>query len=381
MKIIIIGANGQVGKHLLSKFKSNGNHEVFGLCRSLEGAFLIKHITDNIIIGNVEEEEECLNILKDFDVIINSAVAGGNVVNLLNTNIKICENLALLGKKHPSKIIIHFSTLMIYNNLLEFDEKLFKEPKPASFYGYTKLKSENSFLSLSKQASSKYYVLRLGHVYGPSLMQSNVTIDSITNKYYSLPFDGSKISNCIHIEFLFQGILSLINSNDDSGIYNAVNYPNQTWRQIFNWHSVAAGLPLVKNSPEYRDTEIENTFSNRINSSKIKKVLYSIKNVFSTIPMTLGKSLGDISSFVLAFLGLNVFKKIKSKFVLGKFTEAIRKSKEITEDEYFVSTVSVPGKILVPQLLKSDDLENSIYLEEMNSWYIQSQELKSNHLL
>ena len=55
MNVLIIGANGKVGKHLV-RILSNQGHSVSAMIRSEEQAQAIRELGGNPILGNLEEE-------------------------------------------------------------------------------------------------------------------------------------------------------------------------------------------------------------------------------------------------------------------------------------------------------------------------------------
>ncbi len=55
-------------------------------------------------------------------------------------------------------------------------------------------------------------------------------------------------SNTIHVEKLAAQILFLLVSAVPSGVFNAVD-ESATWREVFDWHTDALGLPKVQGLP------------------------------------------------------------------------------------------------------------------------------------
>jgi hypothetical protein len=65
------------------------------------------------------------------------------------------------------------------------------------------------------------------------------------NEDFCLPFDGNLLSNAIHIEQLGDAVIDILSGYQGSGIYNLVDHTHHTWREVFDWHTEAVGLPAV----------------------------------------------------------------------------------------------------------------------------------------
>ena len=76
---------------------------------------------------------------------------------------------------------------------------------------------------------------------------------------WSDPFDGELPSNSIHIEKLAAVIIALISSQIKSGIYNVAE-EQQTWRQVFDWHTKSLRIPPVRGMSRAHSLELKNSF-------------------------------------------------------------------------------------------------------------------------
>ena len=78
MKVFLIGANGQVGKHIVKLLQSSDKHELTAMVRSEEQAEQLKQSGVNAVVANLEDNvEQLAQAMKGSDAVIFSAGSGG----------------------------------------------------------------------------------------------------------------------------------------------------------------------------------------------------------------------------------------------------------------------------------------------------------------
>ncbi len=78
MKVFLIGANGQVGKHIVKLLQSSDKHELTAMVRSEEQAEQLKQSGVNVVVANLEDNvEQLAQAMKGSDAVIFSAGSGG----------------------------------------------------------------------------------------------------------------------------------------------------------------------------------------------------------------------------------------------------------------------------------------------------------------
>jgi dTDP-4-dehydrorhamnose reductase len=153
MKIVVIGANGQLGCDLCSAFSGNG-HEVIPLNHD---------VIDLIDVNSVKTKLEQLRPL----VVLNTAamhnveVCESSPLKAFEINAAAVRNLAVISNELDFTLF-HFSTYYVFDGSKKapyFETDL---PLPLNVYGNTKLAGENFVRTISK----KYFVLRVSGLYG-----------------------------------------------------------------------------------------------------------------------------------------------------------------------------------------------------------------------
>ncbi len=219
-RIMITGSNGLLGERLVEYYKDNENVEL--LCCSIEEYANSDDV--EYIKLDISSKTDVRKIIKSFypDVIINTA-AFTNVDacetekdSAWKVNVDGVDNLAkhaIISDAH----LIQFSTDYIFDGTAgPYDENAL--PNPLSYYGRTKLASEN----LLKNYNTKSAIVRINILYGPS--QSGQmdfvrwVVDSLSARK-EIRIVTDQINNPTFTEDLAGGINSVIELGK-TGIYN-----------------------------------------------------------------------------------------------------------------------------------------------------------------
>ena len=222
-KIVITGANGLLGQKLVNLFKSISKYEVTAIAKGRNRnntqkgyRYIDLDLTDFNAVTRI------INDIKP-SIIINSA-AMTNVdecevkkeqCDLIN--VELVKHLVGLSEKHQS-YLVHISTDFIFdgkNGPYKEDD----EPNPLSYYGLSKLKSEQ----IIQESTLKYAILRTVLVYGivDNMSRSNLVLwlkESIENKKTVTIIDD-QFRMPTFVDDLAQACLSAV-SKKAQGIFN-----------------------------------------------------------------------------------------------------------------------------------------------------------------
>lgn len=113
MKVIVFGATGSIGKHLISQALEQG-HEVTAFCRNILKLENLKHQNLKLAQGDVSNTSDVSAAVKSQDVIIIALGSGNNrksVVRSIGT-----KNIIAAMKTHQVNRVICQSTLGTYES-------------------------------------------------------------------------------------------------------------------------------------------------------------------------------------------------------------------------------------------------------------------------
>ena len=179
MKILVTGAVGFIGSHTCERLHDLG-HEVIGLdnfnnyyslaLKTLnEKALLQKGVT--VITTDLRNQDLAEVLPKDINYIFHFAAqpgisASSTFEDYFTNNIIATKNLTDYALQCPNlELFVNIGTSSIYGLEATFPET--EVPKPASYYGVTKLTAEQLVLQKSREQLFKSCSLRLYSVIGP----------------------------------------------------------------------------------------------------------------------------------------------------------------------------------------------------------------------
>lgn len=220
MKILIIGANGLLGKAVTNELKeyqilTPTSVELDITKREETEKYILDNLPDIIIncaaytnVDKAEEEKEhAYNI---------------NCVGTLNLA-RICNNYNIT--------LIHISTDYVFDGKKDINYS-YKEDdksnlKPMTVYGITKLQGENNIINLCK----KYYILRTSWLFGDGKNFIR-TIIRLSKENSEINVVNDQFGNPTYTVDLAHIINQLIMKEIPFGIYNATNLGGTNWYEL-----------------------------------------------------------------------------------------------------------------------------------------------------
>jgi dTDP-4-dehydrorhamnose reductase len=227
MKILIIGAKGNLGVQLMKVFANN--NEIIGWDR------------DEIDITDRELILKKVDNVKP-DLIINAAAY--NAVDKCEDNeeeYELAKKINIDGPKFLAEaslkvgaILIHYSTDYVFNGEKKDGYKETDQPEPISRYGKTKFYGEKKILEFSDKGL-KWYLIRTSKLFGPK-GESEITKPSffdvmlkLSNEKKELEVVDEEVSCFTYTPDLANATKKLVDENRDYGIYHITNDGACTW--------------------------------------------------------------------------------------------------------------------------------------------------------
>lgn len=227
MKILITGAAGFIGSHTSERLKELG-HELVGIdnfspyydvsLKKLNAKALSdKDIT--ILQVDLRSDDLAEKLPNDFDYIFHFAAHPGisntsTFEDYFTNNILATQRLLEFAENFPKKpFFVNIATSSIYGLEATFTENV--PPKPASWYGVTKLAAEQLVLAKSREKKLQGTSFRLFSVYGPrerpDKLYTRLIDCGLNNKAFPL-FEGSEkhLRSFTYVQDIVDGIVSAI---------------------------------------------------------------------------------------------------------------------------------------------------------------------------
>ena len=227
--ILLTGASGFIGKHLLAELiQEFGKDHILALTST--------PVTEaNYLLHNGYNFEADYFIKSGYGTQIDTIIHAGaytpksskqaNDVVKCNSNIITADKL--LSADLPNlKKIIYLSTLDVYGPAEVISESSLVQP--GSLYGESKLYIEKMIIAWANANNKVHQILRVGHVYGPGEQAYQKIIPlTIKKLLQDQPLQiwgtGKEIRSFIYIEDVVKAIINAMKLSINSGIINLVS--------------------------------------------------------------------------------------------------------------------------------------------------------------
>jgi nucleoside-diphosphate-sugar epimerase len=180
MNVLILGAGGFIGNHLVSHYK-NKNAYVCGV--DIHKPLYSDSLADEFILGDLRNKDLVQSFRnKKWDLVFHFAADMGGAgyvftkehdADILSNSLQITINV-LETFKHSKQTIIYASSACVYPEHNQFDINDLKISEdsaypaaPDSIYGWEKLTSERLCQSFAANYNMDNKIVRLHNVYGP----------------------------------------------------------------------------------------------------------------------------------------------------------------------------------------------------------------------
>ena len=257
--ILLTGASGFIGKHLLNELV-----RVFG--KELVLAFTSAPLDDaQYLLHNDYNFEADYFVKSGYGTQIQTIIHAGaftpksskDANDVVNCTSNITNANKLLQANLPNlKKIIYLSTLDVYGPAEIISES--SQLEPASLYGESKLYVEKMIAAWSNVNNKIYQILRVGHVYGPGEEAYQkiipVTIQKIIQgQPLQIWGTGKEIRSFIYIKDVVSTIVNALKLTSNGEIINIVSSQKITIAALVDKLVVLSGNNIV---PEVMPTAV-----------------------------------------------------------------------------------------------------------------------------
>src|SRR6478735_1026692 len=223
-KVLITGANGQLGKELVELFTAKG-FEVYGFGR------------DKMDITNQSQVQEVISTLKP-NIVLHSAahtqvdLAESEPEQAFSINAYGTRNVAVAAEAVGAKLV-YVSTDYVFDGTTDEPYNEFSPTSPLGVYGKSKLAGEQFVRDLH----SKFFIVRTSWVYGKHGANFVKTMLKLGEERKELSVVADQIGCPTYTLDLAHAILELVDTQK-YGVYHISNSGSCSWyefaKEIFN---------------------------------------------------------------------------------------------------------------------------------------------------
>ncbi len=240
MKILITGAAGFLGRHLVALF-SEEKHELVTIVRPTSDTKYLEEKNVRLIRGDLHDEKCIAEAAKGVDVIVHAAATlRGSWEAFYAINVEATGHLLDQAVKAKVRRFVFISSVIVYDHSASLPETCFNEAMPyeqenQTYYCKTKIEAEqlvNKYHTESKLATT---ILRPAAIYGKSgpLFLSRLGFAAGGNRYLIVG-DGRLPLPLSHVEGIAQAVKLCIDKKTAAGkTYNVVESEKMTQLEFF----------------------------------------------------------------------------------------------------------------------------------------------------
>ena len=223
IKILITGASGFIGQHLLEDLLPE-DFEVRIITRQLNKSLRVKPDWIEIMQADLNDLESLKIACVGIDCVVNIAAEVRNVDTQFETNVTGTENLINAIIKNNIKKVIHISSVGVVglpysNKVVLVDEITLCNPNNG--YEKTKKVSEDLFLEASLNYNFQLVILRPTNVFGEfHPFNALLNLFQRLKKNHWFLYEKNAIVNYLYVKDLTQLIVYLIKDYQKSEILN-----------------------------------------------------------------------------------------------------------------------------------------------------------------
>jgi nucleoside-diphosphate-sugar epimerase len=236
VRVAILGANGQVGAELCLLLSNHPHLDLVPISRNASGSAFLRYCGIPVRHGAPADPTQAPRLLGDCDLVVNLALGAGTPRQIRETERLLTDHAARFSK--PGARQVFFSTFSVYG-----DVRRTSRVRWNSNYGRTKLASEKAAADAAARAGKEIFVFRLGHVTGELQRITGILRDHIRAGPVVVP-QSDPISNTVATVTIADAILKVAAGGQTPGVYDLMNHPQWTWRQVLEHEARRAAVPL-----------------------------------------------------------------------------------------------------------------------------------------
>jgi nucleoside-diphosphate-sugar epimerase len=262
----------------------------------------------------------------------------------------------------------------VYGTLYHPDlDSTFARPRAADAYGRDKLFAERIVRTTFRRGRVRWFILRVGHVYGPEQGHSLDFLDRIRTEGFRLPFHGEQFSNAVHVDRLALSIAALCEDiGIQPGVFNACDPSSSTWGEVFDLHSTAAGLPPVARMPEPESEALRGGIVRGLRRSRLREAIVEFRRAAAGIPAVVaqGSASRDLGYNLLSHLPASLNASVKRRYTRwqAKLQTGVATEAPVRSDSWHFFSSGVPGPNIIEVAGGRSEMSAHAISDDLAEW-------------
>jgi nucleoside-diphosphate-sugar epimerase len=211
MKVLVTGATGFTGSHLVKKLLSSG-YAVRALARDKEKAKILgKHPMLEVAYGDLKDKDFIYSAVKGTERVFHIAALFREAKypdsEYWKINVHATKDLLDAALAHQVSKFVHCSTIGVLGDIKEAPADELTPYNPGDIYQTTKMEGEKTALMYGKEKGLDVSVVRPCAIYGPGDMRLYKVFKGIQKKRFLIVGKGNIFYHPVYIDNLVQGFM------------------------------------------------------------------------------------------------------------------------------------------------------------------------------
>lgn len=235
MNVLITGASGFVGSHLLKQLSKQKGYNVIGLVRRTSDLFRISRLRSSLVYGSLEEGLD--EVTRGIDAVVHTAastVYWGKSAQVLSTNVDGTLNLLNASLVNRVKRFIHFSSTVVYGFSGNINTDEDKPLRPLGTpYCSSKTIAEQKLLQFRNDID--LIILRPSNIYGPTDLLFTYLLTWAVEKgiLRGFPRGGRTLTSPCYVKNIVSATIKALETEQGFGeAYNISDGSDMEWREF-----------------------------------------------------------------------------------------------------------------------------------------------------
>ena len=212
MRVMVTGATGLVGSHLVERLIERGD-EVHALIRNRAKAKPIEQLGAILVEGDLTDSESLLNAMDNFDVVYHCAAQvalphQGDREHIISTNVKGTQDMLNACIAKNVSRFVYVSSVAVYGGSTDMSITEEHAYDIHGLYSESKVRAEEAVLDIVANNSIEWVMLRPCVIYGPRdfnfLPQF---IDSFSGSFFPLIDGGKAIMDLVYVSDVCEALI------------------------------------------------------------------------------------------------------------------------------------------------------------------------------
>lgn len=250
-RIVVIGANGQVGSEVCLLLRMMPDVEVVPVCRNEIGSAFLRRCGFPVMHAQPTDTEAMQKVLAGADLVADFTLPTGSASEVRAVMSKVIPSLAAAAP--PGVPYVYLSSITAFG-VPDFHQELRFYRFSRNMYGACKRFGEKLLFASAKKNRRPGYVLRVGVVHGELQAVTRKTMQMVRTAGDRVVHLPDAESYTVFAFSIAEALVNIAKGLEQPGLYTMLSNPGWSWKDLHEWYCQRAGtvpkIALIGPDPE-----------------------------------------------------------------------------------------------------------------------------------